>query len=116
MSPKFDWRKWVRVYVLAIPFVIVVSLLVFYVFIPNSTGFEAARSAVMRLPDVQAEVGRVRKVDVLPFRPYRIRFAGSTRIETLPLEVTGDSGKLKMLIRMIRTEDRWRVEYWETIW
>lgn len=116
MSRNFGWRKSVRAYILAIPIVIAVILAIFYVFIPNSAGFEAARSAVMSLPDVQAKVGRVREVAVLPFRPYRIRFAGSTRIEMLPLEVTGDSGKLKMLVRMKRTEGRWRVEYWKAIW
>jgi hypothetical protein len=108
-----NWKKVLRGYLIALPIVLVIGVLLYYVYIPNSAGFDAARSAVADLPGVRSQVGQVQQVTVLPFRAFRERFVGSQRMVLLSLGVRGDGGQMKVRIRMVRSDDRWRVDYWE---
>jgi hypothetical protein len=114
-SPKSNRWKVFRGYLIALPIVLAIGALLYYVYIPNSAGFEAARSVVTDLPDVRSRVGQVQRVTVLPFRPFRERFVGSDRFVLLSLGVRGDRGQIKVRIRMVRSNDKWRVDYWNIV-
>jgi hypothetical protein len=92
-----------------------IGCIFFYVYIPNSAGFEAAAIAVRELPDVRSRVGEVQNVRVLPFRPFRERFVGSQRHVLLSLAVRGDRGEIKIRIRMIRRHNQWDIDYWRVL-
>jgi hypothetical protein len=115
IEKQLNRRKTLRGSLLALPTVIVIGALFYYVYIPNSAGFDAARVAVTDHAGVQSQIGHVQQVTVLPFRPFRVRFVGSEQIVLLSLGVRGDRGEMKVRIRMVRSNDRWRVDYWKRL-
>ena len=107
MNPRrvFEW------FLAGVP-IALIGMAAFYVYIPNSAGFEAAEHAVGDLPAIRSRVGTVEDIRVLPFRPFRESFSGSQRDVLLSLGVRGNQGEVKIRIRMINEDNAWKIDYW----
>lgn len=83
-------------------------------YLANSAGFEAARTSVNAMPQIEKLVGQTRNVYVLPL-PFRERFVGSDRYSSLTLLITGERRKAIIRIRMHRHDGQWRVDWWSPV-
>lgn len=107
--------RWLRTWLLAGLPVAALGFGYCTLYIPNSAGFQAASAAVAKIPDVQARVGKVQGIEVLPFQPFRERFVGSERFVLLSLRVRGDAGEMKMRINLASRDGQWKVEDWQVL-
>lgn len=80
-----------------------------YFYSLNSSAYRVAREWAMTAPEVQAQVGNVKKVSLDPLGEFRVQVRGSRRYALFVLNIQGDDGEVRLRVVLDKESGPWTV-------